>query len=1692
MSETTNVWVKSSALELAITGHAKKEVKRGLPTDGIDDDCIDWGWVYASVQRIVEGESIEVTVKDEESPHHGVTARLPPTALSEGQLLMGNKYGDDDAYHDEHDDDYDDDNSRDYPDDLITLTHLHEPEVVHCLRHRYAADKIYTSTGPILLALNPFKNCKVLYSDKVMKAYWKQGEDRMKGILQEDRDKVLPPHVYGIADHSFRTMMKTLEEQSRGGGGGSGTRRPLQGGGALQKTCDQSILVSGESGAGKTVTTKFIMQYLATLSQRATQSNSSRDLMSKNSSSAGGGSGGQTIEQQVLQSNPILESFGNARTIRNDNSSRFGKFIEIKFSNTGSLVGASIETYLLEKVRLITQAEGERNYHIFYELFCMTDEELDAFGMDGYTVEDFSMTNQSGTYDRRDGVDDMETYEELCKAMETMGISQDERHETMTIPCAALHGSNVRFVEVSSDESALDTSEEANHHLEAFVKLMGITKEALEKAVCYLKIQAGKEFHTRTLSPAKAAKGMEALIKAFYGALFSFLVKRVNDSITVKKSTRSRRPGRGGSSSSSDPTIGVLDIFGFESFKFNSFEQLCINYCNEALQQQFNLFVLKNEQAEYDKEGIEWSFISFPDNQDVLDLIDKKGSGILAVLDDQCRAPGTTDKSFCSALYKKCTGHPRFEADFRQVGGQLFAVKHYAGPVEYHTDGFVQKNRDELPKEATELLLSSTKEIVQQLGAIIRDPPQASSASRSISPARRTGASAKVTVGGQFSRQLHDLRRKIDLTSPHYVRCLKPNDLLVPDHFNPLIISDQLRYAGVIEAVRVSRVGYPHRYSHSAFVARYRVLELAALKKAQKTSRRTKPVVVLTNAISMRVWRVQCEQDGTSDSEEEKKSDEPPNLVSVGIQVGKTKVFLRRRAFEILEQLRRGTMAEAAVQMQKVGRRYVARRDYLSTRRDIVLVQCLVRVQAAKARVHDVRVNYRATRIQTAYRRRQKYHEYVVLKAVAKWLQRTQRGREGRKRYEALNRVRKSIVLQRYWRRYRQQKMYKKMTKSVLALQCAVRCWFARSAFKALKLNARDLSAAVTERDELRKEVQTLRRQLKQSNETLDQVKASAASSASTEELNAASEQIKSLEKELAQSRAAAEEARASCDLEKKRAEDAESALSSAEANGAELRNQLTAIRTESQRATEEAEKAALDQKTKDDELRESNTKLAELQAALDEQKGTNDELKKKVEKLTSELETSKEQLDGRTQEFDGLVGDNDSLKRKLDKAHKKLEIANSDLERSRKETAELRKSSSEVSSNGNTSKELAEAKKTIEKLEKKVKAARSHRSSSSSSDDASSVLSALKKEVQEAKSSSAKEIASLKTKLKNAEQKCAELEAKPSDETFNDAAAEEILTLQDEINRLNRELAEQRGKGGNQEDENSAEALARRYSELRRLAEAGLEKDKEIARLREKFEYLGNESERQPRELTNSSEAEHLRKYIAELQKELEIATSGDSKPRKRSFLAKSGSKNSVEKEAELQEKIFDLEDKVNDKEVEIEALREVNEMLRVDVERSRKRMKELEDSLLEERERSKEELEAFGKTLRGVDELRVAAESMSHQLKRYHEKQPSQNIEFLDEVVEEDAVGDTHLEEATKIIDSARNDLEQKEHLAKDKPPPFWNLDFRPKIGSDEGDKQKHEEDIQRIVAAKAAKRKKRKKKRRGSGSSIVSSFF
>ena len=582
----------------------------------------------------------------------------------------------------------------------------------------------------------------------------------------------LPPHVYQAADDAYRAMMRGIEitAMMKGGGRGLGRKRGGGGGTKEKKPADefdvpanQSILVSGESGAGKTVTTKIVLNYFAMLSQKSQEDsvNSPKYTMSRGVISprqrtgvavtgpsplnkttperdyiTTGKEADESVEHQVLLSNPVLEAFGNARTIRNDNSSRFGKYVNIAFTESGQLVRASIDTYLLEKVRLLHQAPGERNFHIFYQfLEAASDAEREELLLNDYSAQDFYLTSQSDTYVRRDQVNDADMHKEMVNAMEIMHFGSDTVKQLMQLIAAVLFAGNMTFSTrktTTYGESAMLEETEASL---AVAQLLGVSFDNLAASLTSKVIFARGDIIHKGLDLGQAEKSNEALIKSIYGAAFDFIAEKINTSINAgsdghpenRSVGRSRQAGlRRGQSSAGDETIdivppggasiGVLDIFGFETFDVNGFEQLCINYTNETLQQQFNKFVFKLEQQEYDREGILWKFIPFPDNQDVLNLIDKPRTGILQILDEQCIVDWGTEQKFSLSLYSICDSmSQRFHVSPPQRVRNKFSIEHYAGLVEYSTENWLEKNKDQLPAASAELLESSNFELISHI-----------------------------------------------------------------------------------------------------------------------------------------------------------------------------------------------------------------------------------------------------------------------------------------------------------------------------------------------------------------------------------------------------------------------------------------------------------------------------------------------------------------------------------------------------------------------------------------------------------------------------------------------------------------------------------------------------------------------------------------------------------------------------------------------------------------------------------------------------------------------------------------------------------------------------------------------------------------------------------------------------------------
>ena len=927
------------------------------------DAGVSWNWVRAYLSAAAD-DSMDVIVDDPTSKDYNGKSYTISKCYNDGErILMGNTWWSSPSSVDEP-------GHSMPPEDLVELTHLHEPAIVCALEARYLEDIIYTNTGSILLAVNPFKKIDNLYTREMMERYWNHEHGNNAEVTTPP-----PPHAFAVAELAFSSMMRSLEERDADALSG-----PL---------CNQSILVSGESGAGKTVNTKIVMRYLTLLSQRHMRKAMSPSRTDKEC---------LNVETQVLQSNPILESFGNARTIRNDNSSRFGKFIEMSFQaqrddpscSRGTLLGASIDFYLLEKVRLVSVNPGERNYHVFYEITCprgMSMKEKKRYkltssfgkGDKPLTAEDFNMTSISGTFDRRDGVVDMDTYRELRMAMDSVGFVTEEQESIFRVTAALLHASNLRFESRGSDDCFLF---DGDGTLDAVADLLGVSVQSLQTALTSRVIEARGEVLVKRLSLTQATKALEALTKATYGALFEYIVKRINQSIEAH--------GDADDFELNKATIGVLDIFGFESFQTNSFEQLCINYCNEALQQQFAKFVFKAEQAEYEVEGIGWSNIDFPDNQDRLDLIDAKRVGIFSVLDEQCRLPMRTDQTFAKAVHDSCEKNEFYAASQIQQSKGSFAIVHYAGEVEYDSSGFIVKNKDELPKSTFDLLSSSSVALLSELACILErsdDAPATSSVSNSRAPVKRSSSTlARATVSGQFSSQLRVLRSRIELTEPHYIRCLKPNDRLVADSFDHSLISHQLNCAGVLPAMKIARAGFAMRYPHTAFDQRFSPIvnkQVASLsyRSLKQADRSKKLVGLLALTLEAEMKKRLGMVDGVD------------NVVSWGVQIGKTKVFLRAAAFDALEELRYSALNKAATIIQANARAFLEQNRLLLQLGSILTLQCVARKMIATIFVRKLRFHRKVISIQTQWRSYSAWFSYQNLIFITVWCQRFWRGK---------------------------------------------------------------------------------------------------------------------------------------------------------------------------------------------------------------------------------------------------------------------------------------------------------------------------------------------------------------------------------------------------------------------------------------------------------------------------------------------------------------------------------------------------------------------------------------------------------------------------------------------------------------------------------------------------------------------------
>ncbi|KAJ7942630.1 myosin 1 [Quillaja saponaria] len=707
-------------------------------------------------------------------------------------------------------------------DDLMQLSYLNEPSVLYNLQYRYNRDMIYTKAGPVLVAINPFKKVP-LYENDYIEAY------KCKAMES--------PHVYAITDTAIREM--------------------------IRDEVNQSIIISGESGAGKTETAKIAMQYLAAL---------------------GGGSG---IEYEILKTNPILEAFGNAKTLRNDNSSRFGKLIEIHFSETGKISGANIQTFLLEKSRVVQCNEGERSYHIFYQLCAGAPTPLRE-KLNLKSADQYKYLRQSTCYSIT-GLNDAEQFGIVLEALDVVHISKEDQESVFAMLAAVLWLGNISFTVIDNENHVEAVEDEG---LLNVAKLIGCVVGDLNRALSTRKMKVGNDNIIQKLTLSQAIDTRDALAKSIYACLFDWLVEQINKSLAVGK----RRTGR---------SISILDIYGFESFDRNSFEQFCINYANERLQQHFNRHLFKLEQEEYIQDGIDWAKVEFDDNQDCLSLFEKKPLGLLSLLDEESTFPNGTDLTFANKLKQ----HLNLNSCFRGEREKAFSVSHYAGEVTYDTTGFLEKNRDLLHLDSIQLLSSCSCHLPQ----IFASHMLIQSEKPVVGPLHKSGGadSQKLSVATKFKGQLFQLMQRLESTTPHFIRCIKPNNLQSPGLYEQGLVLQQLRCCGVLEVVRISRSGFPTRMSHQKFARRYGFLLLENVASQDPLS---VSVAILHQF----------------------------NILPEMYQVGYTKLFFRTGQIGVLEDTRNHTL-HGILRVQSCFRGHHARCFLKNLRRGITSLQSFVR-----------------------------------------------------------------------------------------------------------------------------------------------------------------------------------------------------------------------------------------------------------------------------------------------------------------------------------------------------------------------------------------------------------------------------------------------------------------------------------------------------------------------------------------------------------------------------------------------------------------------------------------------------------------------------------------------------------------------------------------------------------------------------
>eukprot|EP00076_Gallus_gallus_P032045 XP_024997583.1 myosin-4 [Gallus gallus] len=735
--------------------------------------------------------------------------------------------------------------------DMAMMTHLHEPAVLYNLKERYAAWMIYTYSGLFCVTVNPYKWLPV-YNPEVVSGY--RGKKRQEA----------PPHIFSISDNAYQFMLTDRD--------------------------NQSILITGESGAGKTVNTKRVIQYFATIAVTGEKKKDQQPSKMQG-----------TLEDQIISANPLLEAFGNAKTVRNDNSSRFGKFIRIHFGTTGKLASADIETCELEtKSRVTFQLASERSYHIFYQIMSNKKPELIDLLLISTNPYDFAYVSQGEITVA--SIDDSEELLATDNAVDILGFSPDEKVGMYKLTGAVMHYGNMKFKQKQREEQAEPDGTEV---ADKAAYLMGLNSAELLKALCYPRVKVGNEYVTKGQNVQQVYNSVGALAKSVYEKMFLWMVTRINQQLDTKQPRQH--------------FIGVLDIAGFEIFDFNSLEQLCINFTNEKLQQFFNHHMFVLEQEEYKKEGIDWEFIDFGmDLAACIELIEKP-MGIFSILEEECMFPKATDTSFKNKLYDQHLGKSNNFQKPKPAKGKAeahFSLVHYAGTVDYNISGWLEKNKDPLNETVVGLYQKSSLKLLSFLFSNYAGAETSDSGSGKKG-AKKKGGSFQ-TVSAVFRENLNKLMTNLRSTHPHFVRCLIPNETKTPGEMDHYLVMHQLRCNGVLEGIRICRKGFPSRILYADFKQRYKILNASAIPEGQFIdSKKASEKLLSSIDVDHNQYRF-----------------------------GHTKVFFKAGLLGLLEEMRDEKLVNLITHMQAMCRGYLMRTEFkkMNARREsIYIIQYNVR-----------------------------------------------------------------------------------------------------------------------------------------------------------------------------------------------------------------------------------------------------------------------------------------------------------------------------------------------------------------------------------------------------------------------------------------------------------------------------------------------------------------------------------------------------------------------------------------------------------------------------------------------------------------------------------------------------------------------------------------------------------------------------